>query len=42
MLRVAIPNKGTLAEPAAAMMREAGYRQRSDSDLDRGSEDYMG
>jgi len=30
MLRVAIPNKGTLAEPAAAMMREAGYRQRSD------------
>jgi len=31
MLRVAIPNKGTLAEPAAAMMREAGYRQRSDS-----------
>jgi ATP phosphoribosyltransferase len=31
MLRVAIPNKGTLAEPAATMMREAGYRQRSDS-----------
>src|ERR1700754_4132243 len=31
MLRVALPNKGTLAEPAAAMMREAGYRQRTDS-----------
>lgn len=30
MLRVAIPNKGTLADPAAMMMREAGYRQRSD------------
>jgi ATP phosphoribosyltransferase len=31
MLRVALPNKGTLAEPASTMMREAGYRQRSDS-----------
>ena len=31
MLRVALPNKGTLAEPDATMMREAGYRQRSDS-----------
>lgn len=30
MLRVALPNKGTLADPAATMMREAGYRQRSD------------
>jgi ATP phosphoribosyltransferase len=30
MLRVALPNKGTVAEPAATMMREAGYRQRSD------------
>ncbi len=30
MLRIAVPNKGTLAEPAATMMREAGYRQRSD------------
>jgi ATP phosphoribosyltransferase len=30
MLRVALPNKGSLAEPAAAMLREAGYRQRSD------------
>ncbi|MGD9529494.1 ATP phosphoribosyltransferase [Pseudonocardia sp.] len=31
MLRVALPNKGTLAEPAAVMMREAGYRQRTDA-----------
>jgi ATP phosphoribosyltransferase len=31
MLRVAVPNKGTLSEPAVAMLREAGYRQRSDS-----------
>jgi len=30
MLRIAIPNKGTLAGPAASMLREAGYRQRSD------------
>ncbi|HEX6920423.1 MAG TPA: ATP phosphoribosyltransferase, partial [Actinomycetes bacterium] len=30
MLRVAVPNKGSLAEPAAAMLRESGYRQRSD------------
>jgi ATP phosphoribosyltransferase len=30
MLRIAIPNKGTLAAPAAAMLREAGYRQRTD------------
>ena len=31
MLRIALPNKGTLAEPAATMMREAGYLQRSDA-----------
>ena len=30
MLRIAIPNKGTLAAPASAMLREAGYRQRPD------------
>ncbi|MGH8891790.1 MAG: ATP phosphoribosyltransferase [Actinomycetes bacterium] len=30
MLRVAVPNKGSLAEPAAEMLRESGYRQRSD------------
>ncbi len=30
-LRIAVPNKGLLAEPAAEMLREAGYRQRSDA-----------
>jgi ATP phosphoribosyltransferase len=30
MLRVAVPNKGSLSEPAVAMLREAGYRQRRD------------
>lgn len=30
-LRVAVPNKGTLSEPAAAILAEAGYRRRSDS-----------
>lgn len=30
MLRIAVPNKGTLAAPAAQMLREAGYRQRTD------------
>jgi ATP phosphoribosyltransferase len=30
MLRIAVPNKGSLAEPAAAMLKEAGYRQRAD------------
>jgi len=31
VLRIAVPNKGSLAEPAADMLREAGYRQRRDS-----------
>ncbi|MCL2090245.1 MAG: ATP phosphoribosyltransferase [Micrococcales bacterium] len=31
MLRIAVPNKGSLSEPAAVMLREAGYRQRRDS-----------
>lgn len=31
MLRVAVPNKGSLSEPASQMLREAGYRQRRDS-----------
>lgn len=31
MLRVAVPNKGTLSEPAAEMLSEAGYRRRTDS-----------
>ncbi len=30
MLRIAVPNKGTLSEPASAMLHEAGYRQRKD------------
>jgi ATP phosphoribosyltransferase len=30
MLRIAVPNKGTLALPATQMLQEAGYRQRSD------------
>ncbi|WP_213454247.1 ATP phosphoribosyltransferase [Rhizomonospora bruguierae] len=30
MIRIAIPNKGTLSGPAAQMLREAGYRQRTD------------
>ncbi|GDY28596.1 ATP phosphoribosyltransferase [Gandjariella thermophila] len=28
MLRVAVPNKGALAQPASEMLAEAGYRQR--------------
>lgn len=31
MLRVAVPNKGSLSEAASEMLRESGYRQRSDS-----------
>lgn len=31
MLRVAVPNKGSLSEPASQMLVEAGYRQRADS-----------
>jgi ATP phosphoribosyltransferase len=31
MLRIAVPNKGSLSEPASQMLVEAGYRQRSDS-----------
>jgi ATP phosphoribosyltransferase len=30
LLRIAIPNKGSLAEPAAEMLSEAGYRRRTD------------
>ena len=30
MLRIAVPNKGSLSEPAVQMLREAGYRQRRD------------
>ena len=31
MLRVAVPNKGSLSEPAVEMLREAGYRKRRDT-----------
>jgi len=30
MLRIGVPNKGTLSEPTTVMLREAGYRQRTD------------
>ena len=30
MLRIAVPNKGSLAEPAADMLRQAGYKVRRD------------
>lgn len=31
MLRIAVPNKGSLSEPASDLLREAGYRQRRDT-----------
>jgi ATP phosphoribosyltransferase len=31
MLRVAVPNKGSLSESASTMLREAGYAQRTDT-----------
>jgi ATP phosphoribosyltransferase len=31
LLRIALPNKGSLATSASEMLREAGYRQRTDS-----------
>ncbi|HET6153165.1 MAG TPA: ATP phosphoribosyltransferase [Marmoricola sp.] len=31
LLRIALPNKGALSTSASEMLREAGYRQRSDS-----------
>ncbi|MDA2809607.1 ATP phosphoribosyltransferase [Nocardiopsis sp. RSe5-2] len=46
-LRIAVPNKGQLSEPASAMLREAGYRQRKDSrdlvmvDPDNGAEFFF-
>lgn len=44
MLRIAIPNKGSLSQSATDLLREAGYRQRHDSkeltvsDIDNGVE----
>ena len=31
LMRIAVPNKGSLSEAAAQMLREAGYAQRTDS-----------
>jgi ATP phosphoribosyltransferase len=31
MLRIAIPNKGSLADESIAILKEAGYKQRTDS-----------
>ncbi|WP_110205604.1 ATP phosphoribosyltransferase [Nocardioides daejeonensis] len=31
LLRIAVPNKGALSQAATEMLRESGYRQRSDS-----------
>ena len=31
MLKIAVPNKGSLSDSASLMLREAGYRQRTDS-----------
>ncbi len=31
MLRIAVPNKGSLSESAAEMLREAGYKGRRDT-----------
>ena len=46
MLRIAVPNKGSLADSSIAILKEAGYRQRTDSrdlvltDPDNGVEFY--
>ena len=31
MLRIAVPNKGSLAESSVQILKEAGYRQRTDT-----------
>ena len=31
MLRIAVPNKGSLADAAVEILKEAGYRQRVDA-----------
>ena len=33
MLRIAVPNKGSLSDPAIQMLSEAGYRRRRDREL---------
>src|SRR5262245_26296423 len=45
-LRIAVPNQGSLAQAAVAVLRESGYRQRQDSkeltlvDAENGAEFY--
>jgi len=47
VLRIAVPNKGSLSVPASDMLREAGYRQRRDTrelvlaDPDNGAEFFF-
>jgi ATP phosphoribosyltransferase len=47
LLRIAVPNKGSLSTPATDMLREAGYRQRRDTrelvltDADNGVEFFF-
>jgi ATP phosphoribosyltransferase len=47
MLRIAVPNKGSLSEAATEMLRESGYRQRTSShelslaDPDNGAEFFF-
>jgi ATP phosphoribosyltransferase len=47
MLRIAVPNKGSLAEPAGEMLAEAGYRSRTSArelvlkDPDNGAEFFF-
>ena len=31
LLRIAVPNKGSLSQSASEILREAGYRQRDDA-----------
>ena len=46
MIRIAVPNKGSLADASIAILKEAGYRQRVDArdlvllDPDNGVEFY--
>jgi len=46
MLRIAVPNKGSLADASIEVLKEAGYKQRTDSrdlimiDIDNGVEFY--
>lgn len=35
VLRIAVPNKGSLSEPATTMLKEAGYRTRRTGQIGR-------